>query len=175
MYSEVHDKALTRLRPRRSHLPKMCSEILPTTQNHPRCGLTIRQSKKTAITYWKVVSTARVSTPSYHHITKALQRNQDERDPHYHHDRWPSIISLEKYPHAFHQLIHQQTAISWRQVFNGRIAKEWNCNATTTKPTPTAKWDQGGDRTIAGQSWTILTIAIIWTGFFDLYGHQNNK
>ena len=30
------------------------------------------------------------------------------------------------YPQRFHLLIRQQTAIGWRQIFNGRMSTEWN-------------------------------------------------
>jgi hypothetical protein len=34
--------------------------------------------------------------------------------------------SYDKFPSSYNALIHQQTQIGWRQLFNGRISKDWS-------------------------------------------------
>jgi hypothetical protein len=36
-----------------------------------------------------------------------------------------SPLDQQRYPRCYHQLIKEQDAIGWRQVFNGHITKQW--------------------------------------------------
>ena len=49
-------------------------------------------------------------------------------------------VSLEKDPEKFHDAIWSQGAISWRQIFNGKISRHWLVHKGHTKTSKERVW-----------------------------------
>lgn len=79
-----------------------------------------------------------------------------------------SPLDQQRYPRCYHQLIKEQDAIGWRQVFNGHITKQWRLRQDKFIR-------QQKIQTIVhtGANWLLHTLNIIWTNFLCLWNAWN--
>ena len=77
-------------------------------------------------------------------------------------------ISAAVYPPQYGHLIHQQTAIGWRQMFNGRLSAEWaNLQDDHLHANKLAS------KTRSGTLWTTNIITAIWAQFEVIWKLRN--
>ncbi len=79
--------------------------------------------------------------------------------------------SSAAYPGAYRRLVREQTALGWRQLFNGRWSKEWarlheRFILRSQDPIP---------RQLTGTKWTSTFIDILWSNFRTLWASRNGK
>jgi hypothetical protein len=137
----AHEKATHRYLHRRVHLVKLIHEILPTNDNvgiwkenrsekcpscsHPaedrdhvlRCPHPARQEWRQNFLLSIRKTCDRLNTrPNLRDILLSSLEAWLNETP----------VNYDNYPPLYSTLIHQQTQIGWRQIFNGRISKEWS-------------------------------------------------
>jgi hypothetical protein len=72
------------------------------------------------------------------------------------------------FPNTYSTLIHQQTQIGWRQVFNGRITTEWS------RLQDKYLHDQGlYNKKQTGQLWATQLLITIWDGWQTVWNIRN--
>ena len=78
-----------------------------------------------------------------------------------------SHIDASLYPQRFHLLIQQQTAIGWRQIFNGRMSTEWN------RLQADYDFNNGKSDYHTSCLWTTNIVCNIWNDWYDLWELRN--
>jgi hypothetical protein len=85
-------------------------------------------------------------------------------------DAWFHDVSLDKtkYPRLFHRLIEEQNTLGWRQIFQGRLTKEWarlqDSHLREIKAHSNSK---------TGTLWTSNIITTVWKTFFTMWEARN--
>jgi hypothetical protein len=77
-------------------------------------------------------------------------------------------ISAKNYPRLYSKLIHDQNQIGWRQVFNGRLATEWEALQSDYY-----KEIKNSNKHRSGKIWTRTIIQTIWTQWRELWNMRN--
>jgi hypothetical protein len=137
----AHEKAIHRYLHRRVHLTKLIHDILPTNDNvgtwkenrtekcpscsHPvedrdhvlRCPHPARQEwrRKFILSIRKTCDRLQTRPNLRDILITGLEAWLND-----------TPASYDKFPSSYNALIHQQTQIGWRQLFNGRISKDWS-------------------------------------------------
>jgi hypothetical protein len=180
---QSHKQALDRMSSRHIQLVKLCHDILPTAK------ITHRYNPIAS----KLCPLCKSETEDFPHL---LRCTHPDRKPWRHklyaalratcelHDTRPYLVDLllngidawfhgvpldpSKYPRIFHRLIREQTAIGWRQIFQGRMTSEW------------ARLQDNHLRDIkalsnfkSGTLWTTTIITTTWKSFFTMWEARN--
>lgn len=77
-------------------------------------------------------------------------------------------ITADVYPDRYKRLIHQQTAIGWRQIFNGRMSVEW----AFLQDEFLAETKQAS-KTSSGTLWMTSMLTAIWAQFDIIWKIRN--
>ena len=80
------------------------------------------------------------------------------------------ILDPQDYPAQVTTIIHEQNAIGWRQLFNGRFSKAWSKvqdEAYSRSPPPEGKQKRTGDR------WQVKFIIKIWDEWEARWSDRN--
>jgi hypothetical protein len=76
--------------------------------------------------------------------------------------------NFTRFPPLYFTLIHQQTQIGWRQLFNGRISTEWS------RLQDDYLLDQGlRNKKTTGQIWATQILISIWEGWTQVWTIRN--
>jgi hypothetical protein len=179
-----HQQALSRMSPRHIQLVKLCHDILPTAKVTNRYSLIAPKTCPLCILETDDLShLLRCNHPDWklwrHKLYSALRITFEI----YHTRPYPADILLNgldcwftgtalvtsKYPRLFYRLITEQTLISWRQIFQGRMSTEWarmqnlhlrKINACSNSNT--------------GTLWTKNIITTVWKTFFIMWEARNS-
>jgi hypothetical protein len=77
-------------------------------------------------------------------------------------------IDTAQYPRRYHQLIEEQTAIGWRQLFNGHLSTQWRIRQDNF-----LRRGKLQTRVHTGANWALRTLTTIWTAFFKIWKDRN--
>ncbi len=85
-------------------------------------------------------------------------------------DRWfhGTTLSPDWYPRRYHLLIAEQSAIGWRQLFNGHLSLQWR-----HKQDYYVRRQKIHTLTHTGAGWSARTLTIIWSSFLTLWTSRN--
>ena len=78
-------------------------------------------------------------------------------------------VDTTRYPRRYHQLIHEQTEIGWRHLFNGHATTQWRIRQDLF-----LRHSNIHTQTNTGAAWILRTLTTIWTEFFHIW-HQRNE
>jgi hypothetical protein len=178
-----HKQALARLSTRHPQLVKLCHDILPTAKltnrynpifsaecylckdpvedlNHLlRCSHSDRKPWR-----HKLFKSLRATCENHHtrpYLVDILLNGIDA---------WFNDIPLNKldYPRTFHKLIAEQTALGWRQIFQGRMSLEWS-----SLQDQHLRQLQITANCHTGLLWTTNVITTVWKEFFTMWSNRN--
>jgi hypothetical protein len=178
-----HKQALDRLSTRHTQLVKLCHDILPTAKitnrNNPIFSAACYLCKHDSEDFDHLLRCSHPDRkPWRHRLYKAL-RVTCER---YHTrpylvdillngiDAWinSSPFDKTKYPIIYHRLIDEQSALGWRQIFQGRMTMEWarlqDQHLRQLKITSNCQ---------SGLLWTTNILTTVWKEFFVMWTARN--
>jgi hypothetical protein len=83
---------------------------------------------------------------------------------------WFNAGTIDKaaYPTSFHRLIHEQSQLGWRQLFQGRMSNEW-----ARLQDIYLRRIQSTANSQTGLLWTTTIITTIWKEFFIMWETRN--
>ena len=79
-------------------------------------------------------------------------------------------LKPSNYPEEYRQLILQQNRLKWRQLFNGRMSKEW-CRLQHQH---LAEKHLASNK-LTGHLWCVSVINALWIAWYDMWTSQNKK
>jgi hypothetical protein len=77
-------------------------------------------------------------------------------------------MDVSRYPRSYHKLIHEQTEIGWRHMFNGHLTTQWRI-----KQDKYLRRLKIHTRTHTGAGWALRTMTTLWRDFFVLWKERN--
>ena len=196
---DAHGKAIKKQNKRRIHITKLVHDILPTNkqvhrqnrlqQRCPTCDTAEVEDRD------HVMRCSNLDRDKWRAEMKAKMEetlHQLQTDPgltrifmegvH----KWlqgAETLQVDQYPQKFRTLITQQNAIGWRQLFNGRLSREWARHQNEYLYLQRLKrQDEAGNSPYAlrsgsdrrdGNSWTVAIIGALWEQWFLVWSIRN--
>jgi exonuclease III len=186
---EAHASALTHHFARKTHMTKLIHDILPTNSNvHrddqpkqrcPECPC--MKETRDHVLQCPALSRQSIKNEMLQRIESGCERHRTDPDL----QRllltavkaWmhtPAnelyIPSATEYPERFTDLITNQTAIGWRQIFNGRFSNQW---ARRQDEYYARVETNRRNRRQTGQQWQTNIIGEIWEAWFLIWEKRN--
>eukprot|EP00980_Cylindrotheca_fusiformis_P007182 scaffold1514_cov118-Cylindrotheca_fusiformis.AAC.2 len=77
-------------------------------------------------------------------------------------------LNSSEYPRKLHTLIEEQNLIGWRQMFRGRVSREWAKIQQNT-------YDEKQKKNITGTSWITEVVCLLLNQIFEVWKQRNDK
>jgi hypothetical protein len=180
---QAHQQALSRMSARHTQLVKLCHDLMPTARithrynplHTPHCFLC---KTETEDLNHLLRCTHPDRKPWQHRLFTAIRATCEYQNTRSYLvdilidglSSWLNVRTIDKsaYPSTFHRLIREQTQLGWRQLFQGRMSKEWarlqDVYLRRIHSTANSK---------TGLLWTTAIITTIWKEFFLMWEARN--
>jgi hypothetical protein len=182
-HEEAHSQALGRMVARHSQLVKLCHDIVPTAaithrNNHllPASCILCKHPSEDLDHLLRCNHVHR--KPWGHSLYAAIRKTCSDNAtlPFLIDilinglDAWFTDTPLDKtrYPQKYHALIDNQASMGWRQIFQGRMCREWSRLQDRHLIDQQAR-----NHTSSGLLWTTSIITTVWTSYFEMWDKRN--
>ena len=179
---KAYNQAVSRFHSQRIQITKLCNDLLPTarwascydslTSEHClHCGETEERDHLVQCSFaphekWRTELLSHLRATHDNPLTNPYLVDIliDGLHSWLHH----SHIDTARYPRRYHQLINEQSAIVWRQIFNGHLSTQWRIRQDRY-----LRRGKFYTQTRTGANWTLRTLTTVWTAFFQLWKERN--
>jgi hypothetical protein len=179
---KAYNQAVSRFHSQRIQITKLCNDLLPTARWASRydsltsehclhCGETEDRDHLVQCSFaprekWRTELLSHLRATHDNPLTNPYLVDIliDGLHSWLHH----SHIDKARYPRRYHQLINEQSAIGWRQIFNGHLSTQWRFRQDRY-----LRRGKFHTQTHTGANWTLRTLTTVWTAFFQLWKERN--